>query len=622
MGIEEEIELWGESKIPDAKVVEADWMKGNERVPQKGTQLAFIPEHQIEYQRCRESIEYFAENYYKIDLGKGKVGLMPLWDIQREALQYFLDNNRVVMNSSRQTSKTTLMVLFVLWKLCFADTKQVIGLLGNNMGLAQENLNKIKDAYEKLPLFLKPAITKWNEYRIHFTNKNIVKISATTGSPFRGSTLTSLVIDEASFINDQGMQGLDKKIMKSVLPTLDRAGEDGFFIMISTPNGLDNLFAELYFKAKKFAEGGFEDGDENETAWRAFEILWSDHPERDDQWKINKLKEMSEEDFAEEFGGDWNRGSGQVRLVTAERLVDMEDELEDPIYTENKDLSEQNIEEDQSLQVWEFPKEDKIYLAGVDVGEGVGECSSVVQILDVTDLYDIKQVAEYHSNEVSIEEFALVCLEMFNRYNQCYASVEDNGCGKELLSLLTKTHNYPKLVRYHYNEEALKTMVKRNQFGVHSCNNSKKICISNIRHFYNKREAITIKSKRYHKELGTFVKKKLKGSGNAKWERSSQSVYDDLVDALNWTLLPLHSNLAETYFKLGNPKFDKASKPHNILYELISGQTDPRKYQTELPINNPTINVSIYFGNEPQSINTQTSDQGFIGTNEDWLNNF
>jgi len=311
---------------------------------------------------------------------------------------------------------------------------------------------------------------------------------------------------------------------------------------------------------------------------------------------------MGEEAFFEEYGGNFDRGSGLVKLTSPEFLKDIKDnQTTKPIYTRNKDLSEED-QEDQSFQVWEFPQENHIYLAGVDVSLGVGECSSTIQIIDVTDLYDIRQVAEYQSDSIAVEGFSKVCVDIFNRYNQCYASVERNGSGGgELVSLIKTLHNYKKLVRYHHNDTALKTMEKENQFGINAHNNEKKKCIGNIRHYLNVRKAITIRSERLYYELNTFVKKDGKGKGNAVWAKSSDNVHDDLVDSFNWAFLPLHHDLTETYFVLTDPKYDESGKPKKILHEKIEG--DDRSKYNDTPLNSTQVNINVYFGrdyNQPQ----------------------
>jgi hypothetical protein len=63
------------------------------------------------------------------------------------------------------------------------------------------------------------------------------------------------------------------------------------------------------------------------------------------------------------------------------------------------------ILDDGHYKIWEEPDDSRLYVAGVDISEGVGVDSSVIQILDITDIKEIKQVAVYRNNEIPPLEF-------------------------------------------------------------------------------------------------------------------------------------------------------------------------------------------------------------------------
>lgn len=609
-----EEKLWGDNKIPDAIILKGEYYLGNERLLQDGSVLELTPEHYEEWMKCKNSIEYFAENYYTIITGGTQKSLMKLWPIQRKALRYFQKHNRVVLNASRQTSKTTMIVLFILWKLLFSDGIQKIGLLGNKFELAKLNLKKVQEAFEDLPFFIKPFVKKYNESVIELENECLVKISSTSSDAFRGHTINSLIIDEAAFINNGGQVGLDERIMQSLMPTLDASGDDSFCILISTPYGMNNVFAKYYFKAKKFEETGDK---EYQTKFKHFEILWSDHPDRDQDWYDAKVIEMgSEHAFYVEFGGSFSMGSKITRMYDNEIKKEIEQYMSDPLFTQNKNLEVDNDPEDTALKIWEYPQRGRIYVAGVDVSEGVGECSSTIEILDITNLYDIRQVAEYACNTILVEEFAHVCMELFNRYNECWATIENNGKGGgELISLLKHSYKYRKLVTYHFDRKKRNAMIANDQYGVVSHHNSKKICISNIRHFLNVRKCIKIRSEDLLREMDTFIRHEGTGSGNGTWSRENQSVYDDRVDAFNWAIFILHKNLVEDYFILADPKYDTAIKPIKIIKETLTSEGDPRREHLTIPENQRAPEISIYFGGV-------TQNNYFPQNNSNFLENF
>ena len=61
-----------------------------------------------EIARCKRDIVYFCEHYFRItNLDKG-LHLVKLYDIQKEFIQYLVDNNRIVCVSGRQQGKCLL----------------------------------------------------------------------------------------------------------------------------------------------------------------------------------------------------------------------------------------------------------------------------------------------------------------------------------------------------------------------------------------------------------------------------------------------------------------------------------------------------------------------------------
>jgi len=588
---------WGEdNNVLDAEVIVESWLGDNHMVPFEGAQFELKPEHLTELLRCQNSIEYFAENYFTITTFGVNKELIKLWPIQRQALRHFQENNRVVLNSSRQTSKTTLMTLFVLWNLLFGKGIQSIGLLGNNYTLAKNNLSKIKEAYEYLPLFLKPAVARWNESILEFDNKNKVTISSTTEAAFRGSTITSIVADEWAFVNNNGKVGLDETILQSVLPTLDAMaynpeGDNSFCILISTPYGMNNHFAKIYHQARDYEKNK----DPNKaTKFKAFQMLWSDHPERDDKWYAEKIIEMgSEHAFYTEYGGSFAMGDDIKRVISADTKAHFsENTVKPPIFTQGKMMNNDGDPDDDSLKIWEYPVNGHIYIAGVDVAEGVGDCFSVIQIIDVTDLKDIRQVAEYRNNTISLQEFPLIVLKMANTYNQCWCAIENNNCGREVVSAMNISYGYRKLVRFHFNTTSNKRMMANNEFGIVAHNNSKNMSVANLYHFMNKVSVLTIRSSQLVTEMDGFVKV-TSANNNWKWgKQGGTESYDDLVDALAWAMLLLHHKLVEDYFYLSDPKFDQYSKPIGIIGETID--SDVRATQEQMPINSTAYTPCIY----------------------------
>ena len=79
--------LWGESQVADAIILEEAFHNNNKKLPQKECVIQLEGNHIVEIEKCRNSIQYFAENYYEITVGV-KRELMELWPVQKEALDF------------------------------------------------------------------------------------------------------------------------------------------------------------------------------------------------------------------------------------------------------------------------------------------------------------------------------------------------------------------------------------------------------------------------------------------------------------------------------------------------------------------------------------------------------
>lgn len=61
-----------------------------------------------EIAKCKRDIIHFAENYFRvINLDKG-LHVIKLYDVQKEFLQFLVDNNKVICVSGRQQGKCVL----------------------------------------------------------------------------------------------------------------------------------------------------------------------------------------------------------------------------------------------------------------------------------------------------------------------------------------------------------------------------------------------------------------------------------------------------------------------------------------------------------------------------------
>ena len=140
-----------------------------------------------EIAKCKRSISYFAQNWFKIiNLDKGLMTIN-MYEKQKELLEFFTKEKRCMVLAARQSGKTTIYTVYLLWLCTFYPEKKAM-VLANKADTALEILSRIRLAYEYLPSFLKSAVLTWNKGEIVFSNMSSIKGFATASDAARGSS--------------------------------------------------------------------------------------------------------------------------------------------------------------------------------------------------------------------------------------------------------------------------------------------------------------------------------------------------------------------------------------------------------------------------------------------------
>lgn len=337
-----------------------------------------------------------------------------------------------------------------------------------------------------------------------------------------------LILDELAFIDNHMVQDF----WKSVYPIISSSKKSKIFVA-STPNGTGNLFHELY-------TGALEPDPEKHNGWHAEKVDWWEVPGRDEKWKKNTIRELGSRDaFDQEFGN--------VFLETGESAVN--EHLFDELKTECAEPT--FVFDEGHYLLWEEPNQEKIYVAGVDISEGVSEAASVVQILDITDLRSIKQVAEYHNRNISPINFTTKLYEILQHWGNPLALIERNNCGAQVVDQLKQTHQYENIVSY----GAKAGKLAFNKPGVIAHTNTKYKGVTNMRYWVNELKCLKIRNLNTLNELKNFVR-----YPNGTWAaRPGASNWDDRVMSLIWALMILDDEIVEKYFEI--EQYDDNKKP-------------------------------------------------------------
>jgi hypothetical protein len=515
--------------------------------------------------RCKKNILYFAEHFFYIvnlDRGRDKI---KLYAPQKKVLRRLRDDRFNIVLSSRQSGKTTMMTIYALWICCFYEDQRIL-LVANKEQTAGNIFKRIRLAYELLPNYLKPGVTEYGKTSMALTNGSSIGISTTSSDAGRGDSCNVLILDELAFIPDN----LVEDFWRSVYPIISSSKKSKIFIA-STPNGTGNLFHSLYSNAI-----------DKKNNWTASRIDWWEIPGRDEKWKADTIQSLGSRDaFAQEFENEFLEGGETV--------------LNDDVL--NKLLvgvrKPEFIFDDGTYNIWVEPDpENRIYVAGVDISEGVGQDASVIQILDITDPTNIEQVAIYHNREINPYNFTSKLYDVLTNWGSPLALIERNSCGVQVVDSLYSTHGYQNIVTY--NESASRMKYERR--GVLAHTNSKYKGVTNMRYWVSEVKAITIRDKKTIEELRCFVR-----YPNGKWAaKRGDGMHDDRVMSLVWALFILEQSITERYFDI--QEYDTNNKPKKItsLDYGIGNFTDPLSIYNNEALENAGSITPLLFNDSMQ----------------------
>jgi hypothetical protein len=557
-----------------AKKEDVKFYMGNQNLPSKGSSFAYTSEQITELEKCCKNILHFAENYFHIlnvDDGKKKI---KLYKAQKRVLKKMMENRFFCLLASRQIGKSTLMTIYILWIANFFADQRIL-LVANKESTAIEIFSRVRMAYEMLPNWLKSPVVEYAKTSMELENNSRISITTTTGTAARGQSVSVLIIDECAFIEPHLMD----PFWSSVFPIVSSSKKAKVF-MCSTPNGTGNLFYDIY-----------KGSTENTNNWANDKILWNEVPGRDEKWaKEIKGGLASDDKWEQEFNCKFmNAGTGSM---TEDAYNKMKQFISTPV----------EILMDGKYRIFEHPQPERIYIVGVDTSDGVGGDYSCIKVLDITDLNEIIEVAEYYDNTIPVAEFANKVHEILCHWGKPLVCIERNNQGGQVVDRLALDMGYmDKIVSW---GSKLAGRKSTQLLGMIFSRNTKYNAVANARYYYNDKLAVQFRNK---ESLEEIVKDFIK-LPNDTWGASSGK-HDDRTMALIWALMILHDDLVEQYFTV--EEYDDCGKPSKITlnnFGLKYFENSTSIYTNEQVdgIENSQI-APVYFGNSTE-LNSDISD--------------
>jgi hypothetical protein len=378
--------------------------------------------------------------YVPLDLFPDQVTLIEDYDQYNEniALKY------------RQAGVSTVTAAWASKRLVFAKKQkpEKILIIANKLDTSVEFANKVRGFTEQWPAWVGVGFSAEKNSQRHFklTNDCEVKAVATSKDALRGYTPTILIFDEAAFIE------ADDDFWSACMASLSTGGK---VIVISTPNGYDPIYYDIYNQALR-----------GMNEFKISEMFWHRDPRYTKDLYMVKTKDivhflLNREDYPSDATIDltvlnpYERNhevvtdyikqgykpcsswfEGMVKKLKFDRRK-VAQELEcnflgsgDNVFDSNlmDNIMKNMLREPQaklmgaSLWIFKEPENSHKYVMGVDVSRGDSEDFSCIQIIDFDER---EQVLEY-VGKVPPDVIAEIAYKWGSMYN-AYCVVDITG---------------------------------------------------------------------------------------------------------------------------------------------------------------------------------------------------
>ena len=405
----------------------------------------------IEYVKCNRDTEYALRTYLETyDNTVKKYVPLELFPDQITLLDDYENYNENIALKYRQAGVSTVTAAWMSKRLVFArkETPEKILIIANKLDTSLEMANKIRAFVGQWPSWTGVGFDKTKNSQKHYklTNGCEVKAVATSKDALRGFTPTILVFDEAAFIE------ADSDFWAACMASLSTGGK---VIVVSTPNGYDPIYYEIYDQALR-----------NMNDFKITEMFWYRDPRYTKDLFFVKTDNiihylLNKEEYDPNEFIDWSTRSYESRnFDEVKQLMDdgykpcsewFEKMVKKLKYDKRKvsqelecnflgsgdnvfdSLMMQNIRENMvkeptqklmgnALWIWKEPVVGHKYIMGVDVSRGDSEDFSSFQIIDFDER---EQVAEY-VGKLPPDTMAEICFKWAKIYS-AYVVIDITG---------------------------------------------------------------------------------------------------------------------------------------------------------------------------------------------------
>lgn len=433
-----------------------------------------------EYARCYrdKTRRYFIENYLStFNADERKDVPFKVFPRQYEFLKSLRDNSNTIAIKHRQAGITTVSAGWATGQCVFApkDAPETILCIGNKLDISQQLLEKMANFLDQVPRWMwggdyyspdpksskntKSIYKTRNKDRIELFNGCKIYARSSGENAARGvSAVSILIFDEAAFIQN-GISVYAQAVAAT------SSVRDAKIIMVSTPNGKDQLYYRTYANAlkavnnytpvefkwfqdlryqrnlkwyRKNPETGEVEWDVdpvvgprgeieyNEERWRKLE---KDGWKPESPWYVEMCKSfnMDEQKIAQELDVSF---LGSSDNVIPSEIIELH-LLQNVIREVSEDSWELKDPYVNDTWIWEDPIPGHRYVCAVDASSGSAEDRTAIEIIDIDAVDDkgtpyFNQVLEYYGKKTG-DEIGEMVFHYATAYNNALVVVECIG---------------------------------------------------------------------------------------------------------------------------------------------------------------------------------------------------
>ncbi len=235
----------------------------------------------LEKQKRVEDVWKWLQKNVKTLDAVGGVKEFPDYPFLKKLLRALVNHRILIVAKSRQMLATWTICGWTLYRMLH-DEPGIYLLLSKGARDTGELVKRLKIIIMNLPPDIREEFKIKNAEVVCDTESRILALPATEDA-VRMHSPTAVFWDEMAFTH------YNEAIWTAVKPSIDSGGS---FFGVSTPNGTDNIFYQLYT--------------DSNNGFGKIKLHWREHPLRDNKWSLEAKRGLSKARWRQEYEIDFN----------------------------------------------------------------------------------------------------------------------------------------------------------------------------------------------------------------------------------------------------------------------------------------------------------------------------